>query len=293
MVRVHVQGSSMLPTLEAGDRLVALAGLSARPGDVVAVGDPRRPTRTLVKRVDGLEAGGGLRLAGDNPMASTDSRRFGPVAPSLVIGRVVWRYGPRHRRGPIRDPRAAHESCGRLSAMDQERLDHVLAPGWMGDPTTIAMEELRTRRAELQELEVTLSYQRRMTQGRLDIVAAERQRRSQGGPPPEPEAVVAHLTEILSPNTRGGGVGRLSQLLAPDPDGVETPDLDAIAGPATLASLPTMSEADLSQLIETLAELEASTSKCRRALHDRIDSLQREVVRRYRTGEASVETLLQ
>jgi hypothetical protein len=176
--------------------------------------------------------------------------------------------------------------------MDQARLEHVLDPEWIPDPTILPMEELRERRAELQEVEVTLSYQRRIAQGRLDIVAAERERRAEGGPPPDPDGVVAHLTGILAPNTRGPGTGRLSQLLAPEPAEAETPELDAIAGPGVLASLPTMSDEGLDRLIEELAQLEAGCSKWRRALHDRIDSLQGEVVRRYRTGEASVETLL-
>ncbi|CAN5149230.1 hypothetical protein BH24ACT1_BH24ACT1_06600 [soil metagenome] len=176
--------------------------------------------------------------------------------------------------------------------MDQVRLEHVLAPDWIPDPTALPMEELRARRTELQEVEVTLSYQRRMAQGRLDIVAAEKQRRENRDPPMDPDAVVAHLTGILAPNTRGQGTGRLSQLLAPEPAEAETPELDAIAGPDILASLPTMSDADLDRLIEELASSEASYSKWRRALHDRIDLLQGEVVRRYRTGEASVETLL-
>ncbi len=176
--------------------------------------------------------------------------------------------------------------------MDQARLEHVLDPDWTPDPTALPMEELRERRAELQEVEVTLSYQRRIAQGRLDIVAAERERRAQGGPPPDPEAVVAHLTGILSPNTRGQGIGRLSQLLAPEPAEAETPEIDAIAGSNVLASLPTMSDDDLERLIEELAAFEAGCSKWRRALHDRIDALQGEVVRRYRTGEASVDTLL-
>lgn len=176
--------------------------------------------------------------------------------------------------------------------MDQARIEHVLAPEWIIDPTALPMEELRARRAELQEVEVTLSYQRRMAQGRLDIVAAERQRREHGGPPPDPDAVVAHLTDILAPNTRGQGTGRLSQLLAPEPAEAETPELDALAGPDVLASLPAMSDDGLSRLIDGLAAFEAGCSRSRRALHDRIDSLQHEVVRRYRTGEATVETLL-
>ena len=44
--------------------------------------------------------------------------------------------------------------------MDQERLDRVLAD--VGDVTKLPMDDLRSRRAEAQELEVVLSYQRRV-----------------------------------------------------------------------------------------------------------------------------------
>ncbi len=176
--------------------------------------------------------------------------------------------------------------------MDPARFEHVLG-GERGDVAGLSMEELRARRAELQGAEVTLSYQRRVAQGRLDIVAAERRRRETGGEPPDPEGMVAHLSEILAPRTRGPGPGRLSQLLAPDPAEVETPELDAIAGPDVLASLPSLGDDDLERLVAELADFEVACSTTRHRLHERIDQLQAEVVRRYRTGEATVETLLQ
>jgi hypothetical protein len=163
----------------------------------------------------------------------------------------------------------------------------------VGDPASLSMDELRTRRGELQAVEVTLSYQRRMAQGRLDIVAAERHRRDTGGQPLDHEGIVGQLSEILAPHTRAPGSGRLSQLMAPDPDDAQTPELDGIAGPGVLASLPELTDAELGQLVDDLAEFEAQCSGLRRQLHERIDQLQHEVVRRYRTGEASVETLLQ
>ncbi|MBW3611152.1 MAG: aerial mycelium formation protein [Actinobacteria bacterium] len=176
--------------------------------------------------------------------------------------------------------------------MDRARFQHVLDSSRMGDPTALSMEDLRTRRSELQGVEVTLSYQRRMAQGRLDIVAAERRRRETGGQPLDPEGIVAQLSEILAPRTRGPGNGRLAQLLAPDPDEAETPELDAIAGPDVLASLTELTDDDLDRLVDALAEFESECSAARRQLHERIDQLQAEVVRRYRTGEATVETLL-
>jgi signal peptidase I len=111
--RVEVVGESMLPALCPGDRLL-LVRLPAARGAVVAVADPREPSRTLVKRVAArpggeaplpgggqLRAGGGYVLLGDNPGASTDSVEFGAVPPSLLRGRAVYRYAPPHRRGPV------------------------------------------------------------------------------------------------------------------------------------------------------------------------------------------------
>ena len=177
--------------------------------------------------------------------------------------------------------------------MDPVGLDDVLAADWIGDPAALPMRELRERRAQAQAIEVTLSYQRRVAQGRLDIVAAERRRREDGGEPLEPEQMVAQLSQILAPHTRAPGAGRLSQLLAPDGAGADTAELDAIAGPGVLASLHEVDDTDLDELVAALAEFEVRCSALRRALHDRIDQLQGEVVRRYRTGEATVENLLQ
>jgi len=87
----------MRPALEEGDRLLVVRG-PARPGDVVAFPDPRRPSRTLVKRVAALGPGG-LTVLGDNAPASTDSRTFGPVPRSGLLGRAVYRYFPDSRRG--------------------------------------------------------------------------------------------------------------------------------------------------------------------------------------------------
>jgi nickel-type superoxide dismutase maturation protease len=96
--RVEVTGDSMAPTLEPGDRLLVLRRAPARVGDVVAVADPRLPSRTLVKRVAG-RGPSGLTVLGDNPAASTDSRALGPLDPEAVRGRAVYRYFPDSRRG--------------------------------------------------------------------------------------------------------------------------------------------------------------------------------------------------
>jgi signal peptidase I len=108
--RVEVVGASMAPALEPGDRLVVVAmpwlpPPRPRPGQIVAVGDPRDPRRLLIKRVRAVHRGDDtLEVVGDAPDASTDSRTFGPVPRASVVGRAVYRYAPPGRRGPV--PRA-------------------------------------------------------------------------------------------------------------------------------------------------------------------------------------------
>jgi nickel-type superoxide dismutase maturation protease len=97
---VVVDGESMCPTLEPGDRVLVLS-LRARVGDVIALRDPRRPERIIVKRVHAIVEGA-LDVRGDNEAASTDSRTFGVVAPRAVLGRVVYRYAPAARAGRVR-----------------------------------------------------------------------------------------------------------------------------------------------------------------------------------------------
>ena len=168
----------------------------------------------------------------------------------------------------------------------------MLADDYVGELTSLAMEELRAKRAECQALEVGLSYLRRLAQGRLDIVAAELRRRSEGGEPLDHEHLVAGLSGILSDHILAPGNGRLPQLLGPDLDDVDTSAIDEIAGPGRLSALADASVSDLGELVESLSTYEVDVSAKRRSLHERIDALQAEITRRYKTGEASVESLL-
>ena len=95
----------MAPTLQPGDWLLAdpeaYRQRAPTMGDLVLVPDPRESTRLLVKRVAQVDPDDWLRLAGDAPGASTDSRAFGSVDPATVEGRPWFRYWPLHRWGRI------------------------------------------------------------------------------------------------------------------------------------------------------------------------------------------------
>jgi inner membrane protease subunit 1 len=112
--RVAVDGNSMEPTLLDGDRLLVLSRSWGPParlavGDIVAVPDPRLTGRVLVKRVASIDrAERTVVVLGDAPDASTDSRHFGPVPVASVLGRVIHRYGPPGRSGPVPWPKEYH-----------------------------------------------------------------------------------------------------------------------------------------------------------------------------------------
>jgi hypothetical protein len=62
--------------------------------------------------------------------------------------------------------------------------------------------------------------------------------------------------------------------------------------PNRLMELDTISDAELGSLTDALASIERQLSDQRHQLHQRLDALQAEMVRRYRSGEANVDNLL-
>jgi nickel-type superoxide dismutase maturation protease len=101
---VEVTGTSMSPALQPGDRLLVesltYAVRPPRRGEVVLAPDPRVPDRELVKRVASVHDGS-VRLRGDHPAASTDSRVFGALPREAVRWRVALRYWPPLRFGGV------------------------------------------------------------------------------------------------------------------------------------------------------------------------------------------------
>ena len=122
--RVEVEGTSMLPTLAPGDRLLVARrpfGQGAprlAPGDLAVVQDPEVAGRLLVKRVGSVEQGSVVVL-GDNPAASRDSRSFGPVPRELALGRAWYRYAPARSAGRLRTRQAAAPRAPRARRGDK------------------------------------------------------------------------------------------------------------------------------------------------------------------------------
>jgi hypothetical protein len=156
------------------------------------------------------------------------------------------------------------------------------------------IEDVRALRSECQAVETGLSYLRRLVQGRLDIVAGELERRAAGGDPADLGALISQLPDILSDRTRPPGPGRLPQIMAPgEVSGVLVDRLSEIVSTGSLHALAEVGDEQLVAMRGELIELEAEVSALRREVFERVDALQAELTRRYRTGEASVESLLQ
>lgn len=173
-------------------------------------------------------------------------------------------------------------------------LDDLLDPGYLGDLTARSMDEVRGMRAECQEVETGLSLLRRLVQGRLDIVGLELARRAEGGDPGDLPDLIARLPQVLSDRTHAPGVGRLPQIMAPGemPAGLSD-ELDAIVTARHLTDLPSVGDDELRAMADALAGFEQRVSAQRHQLFGLIDALQAEITRRYKSGEATVDSLLQ
>jgi type IV secretory pathway protease TraF len=106
-----VQGPSMVPTLNDGDRVLvdlwSYRHRAPRRGELVlfAVPEPRGGMR--IKRVGSPAFGqdplpGSVWVEGDNRSRSVDSRAYGAIPRCAVRGRIFFVYWPPSRVGPIR-----------------------------------------------------------------------------------------------------------------------------------------------------------------------------------------------
>lgn len=106
--RLRVVGRSMLPLLQPGEEVLVDPAAYVRshrgakhnspecfrpqPGDIVVAHPPHNSELRIVKWVVFVEDDGRCYLKGLNPEESTDSRNFGLVSPTSILGRVVCRF---------------------------------------------------------------------------------------------------------------------------------------------------------------------------------------------------------
>src|ERR1700730_4751752 len=96
-----------------------------------------------------------------------------------------------------------------------DRSARVLDTAYLADLEARSVDELRSMHSECLELETEVSYVRRLTQARIDIIEAELERRATGG---SLEDLINALPQILSdPGPRATPASsRLPMKMAPD-----------------------------------------------------------------------------
>lgn len=183
---------------------------------------------------------------------------------------------------------------------EPDQVDILLSNDFVEGIEHAPVEEVRAKRDACQKAEVALSYVRRVLQGKLDLIEAERARRAEGTAG-DPAALIERLPEILA----GPPALRVARGSAPHPPIATMPavaaglseayqvELSAIEGVEHLTgNIASLDDGALEQVAGRIRATEAQVSARRRGLHERIDQLQAQVVARYKSGEADVESLL-
>lgn len=152
-------------------------------------------------------------------------------------------------------------------------------------------EELREKRMMCDDLDVELSFYRRMLHGRMDLLAFEMRRRAGE----EEQTLLEALPRILSEGAYTPSPGLPSRSV-----GVELPDIDrkgrrtvdrALDGDF-LARLPSLSDVDLGEIQRFLQDVEAEVSQQRSSVHHALDTIHEELTRRYSDGTADPDEAL-
>lgn len=162
----------------------------------------------------------------------------------------------------------------------RRRIDQVQAPEFTSGLEDLSLEDLRMRRRLCSDLDIELSYYRRLLQGRLDLLTFEVRRRAGE----EQRSLLEALPEVLA-SWAAGDPGLPERRVS-----VDLPDLPALGRRAVdqaladdfLARLPEMGDEELAGVQHRLAEAEAEVSRQRRAVFEASDRIQAELVRRYR-----------
>jgi len=158
------------------------------------------------------------------------------------------------------------------------------------------IEDLRKSRNECNQVETDVSFIRRLTQGRLDIVGHEVQRRTDEGAglnSIDASGILYELPDILRDNPVSGAGRRRVDVTEPgEMASVLSNDLDALISPQELAGIESQDEKRLAEIFASLQEFESVLSHARKSLHEKIDEIQLEIGRRYSKGEASISSLL-
>ncbi|MDQ3646644.1 MAG: hypothetical protein M3345_06885 [Actinomycetota bacterium] len=165
--------------------------------------------------------------------------------------------------------------------------EKVVDPSFLEGMSSMTLDQIREMRDEARDAETEVSFERRLCQARIDILAAELKRRSG-----ETEGdLISRLPEILATEAATPGTSPLPDR-APDfslPRNVDIPRrrVEEIMGEQTLARLPQVPTEEIDGIIDALAEHERNLSARRRELHDVMDRIQSQFISAIRASHTS------
>jgi hypothetical protein len=172
-----------------------------------------------------------------------------------------------------------------MSEQKRRLTERITEPDYLEGLGAKSIEELKKMRDESREGENEISFERRLSQGRMDILRAELARRKGGGD----DDLMSQLPEILA--TEAVHPDNPLPSRAPDfsvPRSADVPRrrVEEIVGEQTLARLSELDEAEIEIIISSLRDHEEKLSAHRKRIHEVMDEIQAEIVRRYQSGEA-------
>ncbi|HJS72211.1 MAG TPA: aerial mycelium formation protein [Acidimicrobiia bacterium] len=165
----------------------------------------------------------------------------------------------------------------------RRRIDIVLEPEYLDGLSALDLDEIRRRRVTAEDVEAQISYYRRLLHGRMDLLDFE-QRRRRGE---EQRSIIDALPEILAKGMILGSEPTLKHIetMPPLPSVTGRRLIDKIMDDGVLTNLPELTDEEITEALERLREVESELSVQRRQLHQVIDTLQDEMVSRYRSQQ--------
>lgn len=172
-------------------------------------------------------------------------------------------------------------------AASSSRIANVLDQAFAEGLDDLSVDQIRRRRDEALAEREFLSYLRRLIQVRQAILVAERERRITGA---DPGPLVERLTSALTEGPKGGRTrGEALRVSISDSDLEEARrQLESLLGDAAMGTTDDLSEHQLDQMIEVLADAERRVSSDRSAVMRVHDRLQEELKQRYREDPAQI-----
>jgi hypothetical protein len=178
-----------------------------------------------------------------------------------------------------------------VTDIKRRRIDQIQDPEFLTGLGSLPLDELRARRSMCDDLDIELSYYRRMLHGRMDLLAFEMRRRAGE----EQQSLLEALPRILSEGAYTAHPGLPNRAVPVEVPNIPSPGkrlIDRALQSDFLSRLSGLSDDDLRSTHTFLAEVEIDISMQRKVVYGALDRLQEELTRRYRDGLADPGELL-